>query len=424
VTLFATDAPTLGGGDGFDDLDEAWLRARPGVKWRAVGPDVLPCWVADMDYPAPRPVRAALARLAAGGDLGYKSDGGPALLQEKWASRMLARHGWAPAPGRLRAFTDLIQIVEVVLHLTTAPGDGVLLFTPAYPPFVQTIEKTGRRLLTVPAIDDGARWSFDMGAAAARAAEAKVLVLVNPHNPTGRVLDHQELMAVGDLAQHHGLIVISDEVHSDLVLAGTAVHVPLASLSDDLAARTITLYSASKSYNLGGMACGVAHVGHAGVERQLAALPPHLLGVVGVAALTTTLASWSAEGDAWLERCLVRLRDNRKIVGRWLTADGAGAGVRGYPPEATYLSWLDFRPARLGDDPAAWLLEQAKVKLSPGPTFGPGGAGFARLNFATSPGLLREILDRIADALSNRTGPRDGRARGGGPPGGRRSQPA
>ncbi len=402
MTVPAPGAPTPWAGDGLDDLDESWLRSKPGTKWGSMAPDVLPCWVADMDYPAPAPVRAALGRLAAGGDLGYPLGNRAAVLEEKWSARMAARFAWAPAAGRLRLFTDLIQVVQAVVHFATSPGDGVLLFAPAYPPFPQTVEMMGRRLIAPPVVDNGSGWSFDLETAATRAAEAKILLLVNPHNPTGRVLTRNELLALGDLAERHDLIVISDEIHADLVLADAAVHVPFASLSDELARRTVTLYSASKSYNLGGMGCAVAHMGHAGVERQLAGLPSHLLGGAGIAALTTTLASWSVEGDAWLERCLDRLRDNRRVLGAWLAGEGAAAGVRGYPPEATYLSWLDFRPAGLGDDPATWLLEEAKVMLSSGPHFGPGGEGFARLNFSTSPGLLHEILGRIAGALRSR----------------------
>jgi cystathionine beta-lyase len=216
------------------------------------------------------------------------------------------------------------------------------------------------------------------------------------------MMTRQELSTLADLVPRHGLIVLSDEIHADLALAGPDAHIPFASLSEEVAERTVTLYSASKAYNLAGMACAVAHVGHAGVLRQLDDLPSHLFGGASVAGLTTTLAAWSVEGDAWLERCVARLRGNRQIIGDWLGAEGGAAGVRGYLPEATYLSWLDFRSAGLGDNPAEWLLEEAKVMLSSGPDFGPGGTGFARLNFATSPRLLQEILDRITGALRHR----------------------
>jgi cystathionine beta-lyase len=402
VSTPATRSPVAAlpapGGDGFDELDETWLRSRPAAKWSSAGEGVIPCWVADMDFPTPRPVRQALIDLATGGDVGYPGRGGPAALEARWASRMAARYGWEPRPGRLQAFTDLVQAVQVLLGAASSGGDGVLLFTPAYPPLLRALESMGRQLLAVPAVDDSTGWTFDIGAATRGAAGAKILLLVNPHNPTGRMLRRSELEAMGQLAERHDLLVISDEVHADLALAGTT-HVPFASLGTELEARTVTLYSASKSYNLGGMCCAVAHVGHAGVARELAGMPSHVLGHVSTAAVATTLASWSPEADAWLERCLARLRANRQLLGRWLDNTGADAGVKGYLPEGTYLSWLDFRPAGLGEDPARWLAANARVMLSPGCDFGPGGAGFARLNFATTPGILHEILDRIATAL-------------------------
>ncbi|HXW79636.1 MAG TPA: aminotransferase class I/II-fold pyridoxal phosphate-dependent enzyme [Acidimicrobiales bacterium] len=387
--------------DGFDDLDLTWLRSKPGAKWAAVGDGVLPSWVADMDFPVARPIGQALQLLAAGGDLGYPAGNQAKLIEETWAARMAARYGWAPRPGRARVFTDLVQVAQLLLHVGTSPGDGVLLLTPSYPPFVEAIEGTGRRLLAVPAIETGAGWEFDLDKAEALAKQAKVLFVVNPHNPTGRMLSRPELARLGDLAMRHDLVVISDEIHADLTLVDRQ-HVPFASLSDDLERRTITLYSASKAYNLGGMCCAVAHFGTPLMDRRLSELPSHLTGRVSVAAMTTTLAAWSAGGDAWLERCVSRLRANRKMLGQWLNGAGGEAGVKGPLPEATYLSWFDFRATGLGDDPAGWLVKSARVRLSEGLAFGPGGAGFARVNFATTPSVLGEILSRIAAALEER----------------------
>lgn len=387
-------------GDGFDELDEAWLRSKGGAKWSAAGAGVLPCWVADMDFPAPAPVREALVRLATVADLGYPVAAAPAVLEQAWAGRVRDRYGWTPQGGRLRNFSNLVQAAQVFIEAGSSPGDGVMLMVPSYPPFVESVPAMGRKLVAVPAIADGAGWSFDLETAAARAAEARILLLVNPHNPTGRMLTREELEALAEMAERHDLLVISDEIHADLALTGRP-HIPFASLSPELEARTVTLYSASKSYNLGGMACAVAHVGHAGMQRHLAALPSHLLGHVGRAGMTATLAAWSPTGDAWLERCLARLRANRLMLEAWLAAPGAGAaaGVRGYAPEGTYLAWLDFRAAGLGEDPAHWLLDNARVMFGSGGSFGPGGQGFARLNFATSPGILAQILDRTAASL-------------------------
>jgi cystathionine beta-lyase len=390
--------------DGFDELPLAWLQARPGCKWAEAGPGVLPCWVADMDFPAPLPVRRALADLVSTGDLGYPTGDDPARVGERWAARMAARYGWAPAAGQVVLFTDLVQAAQVLLQVASAPGDGVLLFTPAYPPFLAAVTGMGRRLLAVPAVDEGDRWGFDLDAAARLAPDAAMVLLVNPHNPTGRMLSAEELGAVAELAERHDLVVVSDEIHADLSFEDRP-HLPFGSLSAAAAARTVTLYSASKSYNLGGMRCAVAHVGHPGTRQALSRLPSRMLGGPGRAAIEATLASWTSDGDAWLERCLGRLGANRDKLSHWVAGAGAELGVRAHKPEATYLEWLDFRAAGLGDDPAAWLLSEARVMLSPGPSFGPGGAGFARLNFATAPGVLDDILGRVGAALSRRGRP-------------------
>jgi cysteine-S-conjugate beta-lyase len=385
--------------DGLDELDEAWLRSKPGAKWARAGAGVIPSWIADMDFPTPRPVRDALVALAEGGDLGYSSGTDMALLEEKWAARMATRYGWAPDGGHFRLFCDVVQAVQVAVDVTTSPGDGILLLTPSYPPLWRAIEDSGRRLLAVPALEAEAGWPFDLDLAEEQAGRAKLLLLANPHNPTGRVLSRLELLRLGDLVERHNLLVVADEVHADLVLTG-GPHIPFASLSGDLGRRTVTLYSASKSYNLGGMRCAVAYIGPAEMERRLASFPSELFGRVSVAALVSTLASWTKPGDEWLDRCLARLRANRDIMAQWLTGAGAEAGVHGSPSEGTYLQWLDFRPAGLSDDPAAWLLENAKVMMGSGPHFGPGGPGFARLNFATTPAVLEEVLSRVHGAIT------------------------
>lgn len=387
------------GRDGFDELPEQWLRSRPGVKWAGSLPDELPAWVADMDYPAPGPARLALADLASVADLGYGRPAAP-LLEGPFLERVRSRFGWDAAPGLVQVFTDLVQAVQVLLHLLTAPGDGILMFTPAYPAFIMALSDMGRRLLAVPAVEGGpgGRWAFDLDRARALAPQAQVLLLVNPQNPTGRVLSMAELAAMAELAEQHDLLVISDEIHADLLLGTQIRHVPFASLSAEAAARTVTLYSASKAFNLGGMCCAVAHVGSAAARAALGAVPSHLFGHASVAAVATTLACWSPEGDQWLEGCLAQLRSNREQLAHWLAGAGGAAGVRGYPPEATYLQWLDFRSGALGDDPAAALADKVGVRLSGGPSFGPGSEGFARLNFATAPAVLAEMLDRIATA--------------------------
>jgi cystathionine beta-lyase len=254
----------------------------------------------------------------------------------------------------------------------------------------------GRRLVPVPVTaqrpgQDG--WSFDPVRLSADVAAtgARVLVLVNPHNPSGRSFSRAELDAVAAVAEERNLLVIADEVHADLTYP-PAAHTPFGSLPG-AAERTVTLTSATKAFNLAGIRCAVAHIGSAAVRSAFAKLPPLMFGAVSAPGVAATLAAWE-HGDPWLDAVLGRLSANREIIARELGP--LGIGYR--PPDATYLAWLDCRGLGLPADPAAFFLSAAKVRLSPGPGFGPGGDGFARLNFATSEAVLTEICGRMAVA--------------------------
>lgn len=381
------------------DVTPGWLRAKPGIKWRVTGPGELAAWVADMDFPAPPAVRRALADLADRGDLGY-----PAWLHDEGspvgaasAARMSARYGWKPDPAHAREFTDIIQGLQAVLFAATAPGDAVAMHVPAYPPFLSTLEAMGRRLVPVPldaerAARDG--WSFDPERLArdVAATGARALVLVNPHNPSGRSFGRAELDAIAAVADDRDLVVIADEVHADLTYP-PGTHTPFGSLPG-AAERTVTLTSATKAFNLAGIRCAVAHIGSAAVRSAFAKLPPLLFGAVSAPGVAATLAAWE-HGDEWLDAVLRRLAANRAIIAREL----GPLGIRYRPPDATYLAWLDCRALDLPAGPAEFFLDAAKVRLSPGGDFGPGGDGFARLNFATSPAVLTEICERMAAAV-------------------------
>ena len=246
---------------GFDHLDIGWLAAKPGVKWTRIAPGTLAAWVADMDFPIPDVVADVMRRVLDGGDLGYPNLDAGNPLAEPFAVRMAERHGWQPDPARVWAFTDVLNGIQAILELTTRPGDGVAVHTPTYPPFPATIAQMQRRLEPMPFVSTDGGWRIDQERAASAAASSRVLLLVNPHNPTGRVLTRQELEALAAVAEAHDLIVISDEVHAELLYAD-AVHIPFATVSDDAAARTITITSASKTFNLAGIRIAVAHFGH------------------------------------------------------------------------------------------------------------------------------------------------------------------
>lgn len=367
----------------------AWLRAKQGVKWRRPGPDELPAWVADMDYPVAPMIRSALVEAIDRGDLGYPDwFDGRHPLADAFAARMSSRFGWEADPMHVRGVTDIIAALQIVVDLATSPGDGVVLQEPNYPPFRASVPTMGRRIVPLPVVPDGDTWRHDLDAldvALRNGPGARVLLLVNPHNPTGHVFGAVELEAVAELAARHDLLVVSDEIHADLVHAPHR-HIPFASLGADVAARTVTVTSATKAFNIAGLRTAVAHVGPAELRRRWDAEPPDIHGVVSNLGVVATHAAWTA-GDVWLDGVVAHLHRQRDRLVTGL-ADVPGLSLRA--PEATYLAWLDWTGSNLGEDAAEYFRREAKVYASPGPDYG-GTPDWLRLNFATS----SEVLDRI-----------------------------
>lgn len=379
--------------DGLLTADEARCRARIGIKWTKHGPGVVPAWVADMDFDPPTAVLDAVRGHCERGDLGYGPFAGD--LVEHYANWQERQHGWRPDGERIRVFTSALHALEVALWNTTDPGDGVVVFTPIYYPFLDAIADSGRRRVDVPLDPNGWRISPDRLAAAIDDT-TRIVLFCNPHNPTGRVFDDEEVAAIAEIAERHDLLVITDEIWGDLVHPG-AVHRPLANSDERFCGRLVTLGSASKTFNLAGLRTAVAHIDHVPLLDALAAMPGHLNGSPGSLGIVGTITAWT-ECDDWLDAVRHTLTERRDHLVRRLAADVPS--VRFDPPQATYLGWLDVRGTGLGDDPAEVLLERFGVALSSGPKFGPNGSGFVRVNFATSEQILDAIVDRVADAVA------------------------
>lgn len=373
------------------DIDQ--LRELTSIKWTRDGLDVLPAWVADMDLRPPAAVIDALQSLIDRRDFGYNRRAQQAL-PEVFAHWQQAHHDWAVDPDEVRTFCDVLHAIDVALWLHTEPGDGVILLTPIYPPFLVAVNGSRRRLIDVPLDPDGWRLDADRLRASVDSG-TRAILLCNPHNPTGRAFDERELRAIADVAIEHDLLLLADEVWGDLVYPGST-HQPLAALGPEVAAQTMTISSASKAFNLAGLRCAVAHLGHQGLANQIESLPGHLLGAVSTPGAEASLAAWT-HGEPWLQSLRSHLEARRDQLAARLRTDLPQVGFQ--LPEATYLAWLDFRPLGLGDAPTERLLEVGRVALSPGTDFGPRGDGFARLNFATSQPILDEIIDRIVAAI-------------------------
>jgi cystathionine beta-lyase len=277
------------------------------------------------------------------------------------------------------------------------PGDGAVIQTPIYPPFLATLEKTGRRMVENRLADDGARYVLDAeGLRRAIDDRTRILLFCNPHNPTGRVFERHELQALGELAVERDLIIVADEIHADLAYPGHR-HIPLASLGPEIAARTITLTSATKAFNIAGLRCAVMHFGSDELRARFRrTIPDALLGKASVLGVHATIAAWR-QGQPWLDGVLKLLETNRDRVARFVAEELPG--VRHYSPEGTYLAWLDCRGLDLPGSPYDFFLEEARVAFSDGASFGEAGRGCVRLNFATSPAVLEQVLERMAEAV-------------------------
>lgn len=383
----------------FDACDQSLLRARTGEKWTRFPEAVLPLWVADMDFPVAEPIRRRLQRALDIGDLGYPTYPGPTDVPRLFAERMERLFDWPVDAQRVELVSDVVQAINLCLHQFSGKGEGVIIQRPVYPPFAGSINELGRRLVDNPLRLGEAGWEQDLdNLERCAAAGARVLMLCNPHNPSGRVFRRDELEGIAEVALRHDLVVISDEIHADLVYEG-ARHIPIASLSEEIAARTITLYAASKAFNIAGLRCAVAHFGSEALQRRFSDYPAHLRGGLNGLGIMATAAAWR-HADPWRLALLNYLQANRDFLARFVEAELPG--VVCFKPEATYLAWLDCRALELAPNPGAFFRVNARVGLSGGIRFGPQGDGFVRINFATSRAILQEALERMARAVHGR----------------------
>jgi len=368
------------------------LRRRRSFKWRTYPADVLPSFVAEMDFDLAAPVIAAVTGALAIGDCGYGNTG---ALAEVFAGFAAARLGWAADPARVFAIPDVMTGLAEVVQALTPPGSGVVINPPVYPPFWFRFGFTGRRIVEAPLARDAAgRYDLDPAALDRALSEPGVAayLLCSPHNPTGSVWTRQQLHTVADICQRHDVVMVVDEIHAPLVLPG-AEYVPFLSIDHEMTSRAFAFTSASKGWNIPGLKCGLAVAGSPAGSKLLAEhwealLPGHLGVLASVAAFT--------DGLPWLDAVRAQLDENRGLL-RGLLAERL-PGARYRPPQASFLAWIDCRELGLDGDPAAVFLDRGLVALSPGEDFGRQGRGFARLNMGTSPDLLAEAVRRMAAA--------------------------
>ena len=371
-------------------------RSTSSNKWRKYEKDVLPLWVADMDFTSPEPVVRALRERAAHGVFGYVYE--EPEFAEVVAERITRRYGWRVAPEAVVLLPGVIAGFNMAARIFTAPDDGLLEQLPVYPPILRCPGNMGltRDEALLGRRADG-RYELDAEAfERAITPRTRAFLLCNPHNPTGRVFTREELGRVAEICLRRDLWIIADEIHCDLLYAGQQ-HVPIASLAPEVEARTITLMSPSKTFNLAGLKCAIAVVPDAALRERFVAAKVDLVANPNVFGFAAALAAYR-DGGPWLDALMRYLEANRDFTVGYVREHFPGVTV--HPPEGTYLAWLDFRGTGIpGDDPFTFFLDKARVALNDGATFGAGGHGFARLNFGSPRAMLTEGLDRMRDAF-------------------------
>jgi cysteine-S-conjugate beta-lyase len=372
----------------------AVLRKRRSAKWRTYPADVLPLTVAEMDFALATPIAAALHEAVDRSDAGYAT--AVPELGTAIAGFAASRWGWDIDPQLVTAVPDVRVGVVEMLRAATQPGDVVVISPPVYPPFFDWAREAGARVLEVPLVFGSAGWRLDLAALeAAFATHPAVYLLCNPHNPVGRAHTADELAALVRLARIYRVTVISDEIHGPLALPG-ATFTPLLTVPG-AAEVAVSLLSASKTWNLAGLKCAAIVAGAPGIAALTDHLAPDARWRVGHFGVIAAVAAFAA-GEPWLDQLLVTLDSRRALLYNLLRE--RLPMITFYPPEATYLAWLNC--AALGPDNEAFelFLDRGRVALESGLRFGAAGSGYARLNFATSAEILDDATARMAQCVS------------------------
>jgi len=384
-----------------EDLEPDFLRARLSAKWSSFASPILPSNPAEMDFGVAPAIQAAMQDYVSKQQYGYstKGPGSPsAMLAEAFCKRMAKNFSWTGAdPARVVVVNDLVQAVMASIVAFSDADEGVALQVPSYPAFLGIVAQSGRKAVLNPMRDTGGRYELDTEQFRAVADEkTRLLLLCLPHNPTGRAFPKEELAGIVAHALAMNMVIVADEIHADLLYGGGR-HVSFASMFPEAAERTITLYSATKSFNIPGLRTAVMHFGSdALLQKFQERIPPMLLGTPASPGIFATMAAWEA-CDEWQEGLISVLQANRDHMLKRLAAELPD--LRMYVPEATYLAWADFSKYPMNVAPYERILNSAQVAAGDGRNFGPDYDRFVRLNFATSRRILDEKIDRIVAAI-------------------------
>ena len=359
--------------------------------------DGIAMWVADMDFEPPKCVQDALAGMARTGVYGYYGDETAYRAAICWW--MEHRHGWSVDPSWIFTTHGLVNGTAMCVDAYTQPGEGVVLFTPVYHAFARVIRAAGREVVECEMVQEGGRYTLDFAAYDAQmTGNEKMVILCSPHNPSGRVWTREELQQVADFAKRHDLILVSDEIHHDLVFGGHT-HIVMDLVDPTVRDRLVMMTAATKTFNIAGCHSGNVIIPDADLRAKFGArmaalgLSPNSFG------LFMTEAAYSPEGAAWVEALVDYLDGNRKLFD---DAINAIPGLRSMPMQSTYLAWVDFSGTGMSRDEFTKRVEvDAKIAANHGPTFGKGGETFLRFNFATPRSVVQDAVERLTKAFSD-----------------------
>jgi cystathionine beta-lyase len=386
----------------FDELRDR--RCSESIKWRKYDEDILPMWVADMDFLSPEPVIRTLRERVEHGFFGYPdciSDDPdrPSVLQQVIIERLARLYGWQVLPDEIIFIPGVVTGFNLACHALVSPTEAVMVQTPVYPPILGAAKETGiqGQEMELTLNPDG---SYDVDWEAferSLSSQSKLFILCNPHNPVGKVFRKDELLRMAEICLKHGVMICSDEIHCDLVFSGHE-HIPIAALDPEISKNTITLMAPSKTFNLAGLQCSFAILQNAELRKRYRHAKGGLVPWVNLIGMVAAQSAYQ-QGDSWLAQLLQYLEANRDFLCDYVSQELPG--VKLGKPEGTYLAWLDCRQAGILQNPCLFFLEKGRVACNDGETFGRGGQGFVRLNFGCPRSTLVEGLERIKEALQN-----------------------
>jgi len=371
------------------------------IKWNLYKKDILPMWVADMDFPSPKPILDALKKQLDHGVLGYEWAHGT-KLPEVVANRMERLYKWKVQPEAVLTVTGIVSGYSVAVRAFEASKKGMAIQPPVYNEFHEVKNNIGVPQVDIPFVKNVKRniltYEIDWELFEKRIKKVGIFLLCNPHNPLGIIFSRKELTRMAEICIKHNVLIVSDEIHSELLLDGNKF-TPMAKLSREIEQHVITLVAPSKTFNVAGLFCGFAIIPNVELRKRYETELSHLRLHAASPGLHASKVAFSGKCDGWLAELNRYLTGNRDYLVDYVTK--FMPGVRTTLPDATYLGWLDFTQSDIDGSPFEFFKEKAKVALSDGKIFGKEGIGHVRINFGTSRAILKEGLDRMKNAMED-----------------------